>query len=87
LLGFNAAIRFAGPTTVPHILIFPIFRITNAWFGFYVVKPGVFNAWAAGPYIFASHRAGVTSDAFVQIQDHGYLGAYFHFIFLALFQA
>src|SRR5690554_288254 len=69
----NAAVSLAHPATFPLFLVFPLFRVADARLGFDVVKPGVFHAFTAGPDVFTGHRTGVTTDAFVQIQNHGNL--------------
>src|SRR5690606_38819992 len=66
------------PSAVPTLLVFPITRITDTGFGFDVVEPSVLNAFAAGPNVLAGHRASVTPDALVQVEDHADLSADFH---------
>ena len=66
-LGFDFAIGFAFPATLPLLLVFPIFRVTNARLCFDVVEPGVFHALSVGPNVLARHRAGVTADALVEV--------------------
>ena len=63
----------ADPAALPGFLILPVFRIADAGLGFDVVKPGVLHAFAPGPDVFAGHRAGVTADAFIKIEDHANL--------------
>ncbi len=64
------AINIAHPAAFPHLLIFPVFRIADARFGFDVVKPGVFHPFASGPDVFTGDGAGVTADAFIEIENH-----------------
>jgi hypothetical protein len=66
----DRAILVAHPAAVPLVLVFPLFRVTNTGLGFNVVEPGVFHAFTAGPDVFAGDRAGVATDAFVEVQDH-----------------
>src|SRR5690606_39872482 len=72
--------RGALPATVPLILVLPFLWITDARLGLDVVEPGVLDTVTAGPHILAGDRAGVATDALVQVQDHGYLGADFHYV-------
>src|SRR3989338_2931812 len=67
LLRLYFAIAFSLPSTFPLILISPIFWITNAWLGFNVIKPGIFNTTTRSPNILACNRASVTTNAFVEI--------------------
>ena len=53
LTGLNLAIGFANPAAIPLVLVFPFFRVTNAWLGLDVVEPSVFHAWTAGTDVFA----------------------------------
>ena len=53
------AIDIMHPATLPLILIFPVFRITNARFGFDVVKPCVLHAFASGPDVFTDRKSVV----------------------------
>ncbi|OIQ75920.1 hypothetical protein GALL_424050 [mine drainage metagenome] len=78
LARFDLAIGQSLPAAVPLVLVFPLLGITDAGFGFDVVEPGVFHAGTAGPDIFAGHRAGVATNAFVQVEHHADLGANFH---------
>src|SRR6185312_13966864 len=59
-------------------LVFPVLRVTDAGLRFDVVEPGVFHARPARPYVLAGDAAGVTADAFVEVQYHADLCAYFH---------
>ncbi len=77
-LGFDLAVLLADPAAIPLLLVFPLFRETNTGLGFNIVEPGIFNAFAAGPDVFARHRAGVAADALVEIEHHANLRADFH---------
>jgi hypothetical protein len=70
------------PAAMPFFLIFPGLGIADAGLGFDVVEPSVFHPLAIGPHVFAGDRAGVATDAFVQIEDKGELCAYFHDVLL-----
>src|SRR3546814_15880773 len=71
------AARRAFPATVPALLVFPLLGIANTRLGLDVVEPGVFEAFSVGPHILASDRAGMASDAFIEIQHHADLRADF----------
>ena len=73
------AIHIADPAALPLFLIFPVFRITNARFGFDVVKPCVLHAFASGPDVFTGHRTGMAADTFIEIKHHADLRTDFHF--------
>ena len=64
------AINVAHPAAFPHLLVFPVFWITDAWFGFDVVKPGVFHSFTSGPDVFTGDGTGVAADAFIKIENH-----------------
>ena len=64
------AINVAHPAAFPYLLVFPVFRITDARFGFDVVKPGVFHPFASGPDVFTGDGTGVAADAFIKIENH-----------------
>ncbi|MOA22270.1 hypothetical protein D3C78_1428170 [compost metagenome] len=74
----DAAVAVADPAALPLVLVFPLFRVTDPRLGFDVVEPGVFHAFTAGPDVLAGDRAGVATDAFVQVQDHANLRTNFH---------
>src|SRR3990167_1643998 len=78
LARLDRAIAVAMPAAVPLVLVFPFLGVANAGLGFDVVEPGVLHARAAGPDVLAGHRAGVATDALVQVQHHGDLRAYLH---------
>ncbi len=78
LFGVQFATFAAFPAAIPFGLVFPVFGIANARFGFDVIEPSVFNAFAAGPNVFTGHRTSVTPDTFIKVQHHAYLCANFH---------
>ncbi len=57
----------AHPAALPLLLVLPVFRVADAGFGLHVVKPRVFHPFATGPDVFTGDRAGVATDAFVEI--------------------
>lgn len=63
----------AYPAALPLLLIFPVFRVANPRFGFNVVEPRIFHTFTPGPDVFTGDRAGVTANAFVEIQHHSNL--------------
>src|SRR6516162_3563727 len=78
LLGYYLAALLALPATLPALLILPVLRIADTRLGLDIVEPGVLHALARGPNILACHRAGVTPDAFVEVQHHRDLRTYLH---------
>jgi hypothetical protein len=74
----DLAVGLAPPSAVPALLIFPVLGVADARLGLDVVEPGVFDALARGPHVLARHRAGVTADALVEIQDLADLRADLH---------
>ena len=74
----DLTILLAHPAAIPALLVFPIFRIANAGFGFDVIEPGVFHTFAVGPDVLAGYRTGVAPDAFIEVQHHGDLRTDFH---------
>ncbi|MCY1544712.1 hypothetical protein D9M68_806120 [compost metagenome] len=87
LPGLDGAVGLADPAPVPLVLVFPLLGVTDAGLGLDVVEPGVFHAGAAGPHVLAGDRAGVATDALVQVQHHGDLGTNFHVVFSCADQA
>src|SRR6516164_1758317 len=78
LLGDDLAVLLAFPAALPALLVLPVFGIADAGLGFDVVEPRVFHALARSPDVLARHRAGVTPDAFVEVENHRDLSAYLH---------
>src|SRR6185369_3642815 len=76
--GLYLAIALAHPAAVPALLVLPVLRVADAGLGLDVVEPGVFHAFAVGPYVLAGDRAGVAADALVEVQHHRDLGADLH---------
>ncbi|MNO89224.1 hypothetical protein D3C76_807020 [compost metagenome] len=74
----DGAVAIALPAALPLLLVFPFLRITDARLGFDVVEPGVFHTFAAGPDVLAGDRAGMATDAFVEVQHHADLRTNFH---------
>ena len=74
----DLAVLLAPPAAVPALLVLPILGIADAGLGLDVVEPGVFHAFAVGPHVLAGDGAGVTADAFVEVQHHRDLRADFH---------
>src|SRR5690606_1823661 len=72
------SILLANPAAFPALLVLPVFGIADAWLGLDVVEPDVFNPFPVGPDVLAGDRAGVTPDAFVEVEHHGNLGADLH---------
>ncbi|MNY24910.1 hypothetical protein D3C86_1586530 [compost metagenome] len=66
----DRAVGIAHPAAAPFLLVGPLLGVTDPGFGFDVVVPGVFDAFAAGPDVLAGHRTGVATDALVQVQHH-----------------
>src|SRR5690625_7167598 len=56
------AVRAPLPAALPTLLIFPLFGIADTGFGFDVVEPGVLDALARCPHVFARDRAGVAPE-------------------------
>src|SRR5690606_34895642 len=71
-------VRLVAPAAIPTALILPVLRIADAGLRLDVVPPRVFDTLARGPHLLARDRAGVTSDAFIEIQNLAYLGPDFH---------
>src|SRR5262249_34460009 len=63
---------------MPALQILPVLRIADTRLGLDIVEPGVLHALARGPNILARHRAGMTPDAFVEVQHHRDLRTYLH---------
>ena len=78
LARLELAARGAHPAPVPLLLVLPLLGIADTGLGLDVVEPGVFHAITAGPDVLAGHRAGVATDALVQIQHHSNLCTNFH---------
>ncbi len=78
LARLDPAVGLASPAAFPLLLILPLLRITNAGLGLDVVEPHVLHALARGPHVLAGHRAGVTTDALVEVHHHRDLRAYLH---------
>jgi hypothetical protein len=76
--GLDPAVSLAGPAALPLLLVLPFLGITDAGLGLDVVEPRVFHALPVGPDVLAGHRAGVTADAFVEVEHHRDLCADFH---------
>lgn len=68
----------AHPAALPLLLVFPFLRVADPGLGLDVVEPGVLHAFAAGPDVLAGDRAGVATDAFVEVQHHADLRTNFH---------
>src|SRR5581483_1426257 len=66
---FDAAARGTPPAAIPAVLVLPVLRVADAWLALDVVEPGVLDAFPRGPYVLASHRAGMAADALVEIED------------------
>ena len=69
LLGMQLARGRAHPAAVPALLVLPVRRIAGAGLRLDVVEPRVFDTFARRPHVLAGDRAGVTPDAFVEVQD------------------
>ena len=69
LLGVQLARGRAHPAAVPALLVLPVRRIAGAGLGLDVVEPRVFDTFSRRPHVLAGDRAGVTPDAFVEVQD------------------
>ena len=82
LARLDLAALAAHPAAVPAFLVLPFLRVADAGFGLDIVEPGIFNARPVGPDVLASHRAGVATNALVQVQHHADLCAYFHVLSL-----
>jgi hypothetical protein len=67
------SVNVADPSALPLFLVFPVFWVTNPWFGLDVVKPCVFHPFTSGPDVFTGDGAGVATDALIQIKNHAYL--------------
>jgi len=78
LFGMQLAAGRACPAAVPALLVFPIGRIAGAGLGLDVVEPCVFDALARRPHVLAGDRAGMTPDAFVEVQNLSDLRAHSH---------
>ena len=78
LLRYDLAALLALPAAAPAFLVLPVLRIADAGLGLDVVEPRVFHALARGPHVLAGDRAGVTADAFVEVQHHRDLSADLH---------
>ncbi len=74
----QTAAGISHPATVPLLLVFPFLGIADAGFGFDVVEPCVFDTFARGPHVLAGNRAGMATNAFVEVEHHRNLGTYFH---------
>ena len=66
------------PAAVPLALVLPVLGITDPGLGLDVVEPHVLDADAVGPDVLAGHRAGVATDALVEVHHHAEVGADFH---------
>jgi hypothetical protein len=75
----DPAILATQPAAPPLVLVLPFLGIANAGLGLDVVEPGVLDTFTAGPDVLAGHRAGVTADALVEVEDHAYLRTNLHF--------
>src|SRR5262249_37918485 len=78
LLRPDLAVLAALPAAMPALLILPVLGIADARLGLDIVEPCVFHAQTRGPDVLASDRAGVATDALVEIHHHRDLGADFH---------
>ena len=65
------------PASCPLLLIFPALRITDAGFDSTLLNQ-MYSVPGRCPNVFTSDGAGVTADAFVQIQDHADLSTNLH---------
>ena len=74
----NGAISTPFPAAIPALLVLPLLGITDAGLGLDIIEPGVFHTVATGPDVLTGYRTGMAANAFVQVQDHGNLCAYFH---------
>ncbi len=79
LTGHKFAFAIANPATFPLVLILPFLRKTDSGLGLHIVEPGVFHTVATGPHVFTGDGTSVTTDAFVEIQNHANLCANFHY--------
>src|SRR5690606_37035325 len=67
-----AALR-AHPAAAPLVLVFVAARVADARSRLDVVEPHVFDARAVRPRLLTGDRAGVASDALVEVHDHRHL--------------
>src|SRR5215469_2736389 len=67
LFGNDLTVLPALPATAPALLVLPVLGITDPRFGLDIVEPRVFHALSRGPDIFAGNRAGVATDALVEV--------------------
>ena len=74
----DRTVRRAHPAALPLLLVFPFLRVADPGLGLDVVEPGVLHAFAAGPDVLAGDRAGVATNAFVEVQHHADLRTNFH---------
>jgi hypothetical protein len=66
------------PAAAPVILMFPVFGVAYAGFGFDIIEPDVFSAATVGPGILAGYGTGMTADTLVEIKNQSKLRANFH---------
>ena len=57
-------------------MVFPVIGVTYSGFGLYIVEPGVLHSLARRPNVFAGNRTGVTTDTFIEVQNHADLRSY-----------
>src|SRR6185437_5770218 len=74
----DLAVLAAFPAAVPTILVLPLLWVADAGFSLDVVEPCIFHTLAAGPHVLAGDRAGVATDAFVEVHHHCDLRTDFH---------
>ncbi|ADH06717.1 hypothetical protein BMB171_C1904 [Bacillus thuringiensis BMB171] len=56
---------FQFPAAFIFLLIFPLLRITNARFCFYVIEVHIFSTWTICPGVFARYATSMAADAFI----------------------
>src|SRR5262245_3268859 len=77
-LWYDPAVALPVPTAFPAVLVFPILRIADAGLGLDIVEPRVFNTLTRGPDVLAGYRAGMATDALVEVENLADLRADFH---------
>src|SRR5581483_5417154 len=66
------------PAALVALLVLPQGRVAGAGLRLDVVPPHVLGAFAVGPDVLAGDRAGVATDALVEVEDHRHLRADVH---------